>query len=152
MRLLCDEMLARVGRWLRIAGYDTEWCEKGTPDDVVLITAMADGRILLSCDRIFVERANEEVEAYYQESAELKVWVPFLEEALGIDWEHALWSRCIQCNTPIVAHEGERPANAPDDKELFTCPKGCGVFWEGAHARRYKERLDAVRAEVAQSL
>ena len=36
MKFLCDEMLAEVGRWLRIAGYDTEIVEKSIVDGEIL--------------------------------------------------------------------------------------------------------------------
>ena len=32
LRFLCDEMLAGLGRWLRIAGYDTAIARRGRRD------------------------------------------------------------------------------------------------------------------------
>jgi uncharacterized protein with PIN domain len=51
MRLLCDEMLKRVGRWLRAAGYDVAIVEDGARDDDLLKRATAEHRLLLTCDR-----------------------------------------------------------------------------------------------------
>jgi uncharacterized protein with PIN domain len=145
MRFVCDEMLARVGRWLRIAGYDTVWCERGAPDDDVLALAREGGRILLSADRQLVARCAPDVRALHVPSARLAVCVPLLERELGVDWQLAPWSRCIQCNVPIISHEGARPAHAPLDKALFACPSCGKVFWEGAHATRFSDRLRALR-------
>src|SRR5689334_350075 len=36
LRLMCDEMLLRLGRWLRAAGYDTAFAAGGA-DDAALI-------------------------------------------------------------------------------------------------------------------
>ena len=41
LRLLCDEMLAGLGRWLRLAGYDTEIAERGCRDRDILEQAHA---------------------------------------------------------------------------------------------------------------
>ncbi|MBV9968267.1 MAG: DUF5615 family PIN-like protein, partial [Alphaproteobacteria bacterium] len=54
MRLFCDEMLARLGRWLRAAGYDTGIAEGGLPDSVLVARCLAEGRILLTRDRHLV--------------------------------------------------------------------------------------------------
>ncbi|MFC1747188.1 Mut7-C RNAse domain-containing protein [Pseudomonadota bacterium] len=38
-KFLCDEMLQRVGRWLRVAGYDTLIAVPGTPDRELIALA-----------------------------------------------------------------------------------------------------------------
>ena len=39
LRLLCDEMLKGVGRWLRAAGYDAAIVDDGAGDDALLARA-----------------------------------------------------------------------------------------------------------------
>jgi uncharacterized protein with PIN domain len=56
VRLLCDEMLKGIGRWLRAAGYDTAIARDGTADDELLARARAEDRILLTCDRALAAR------------------------------------------------------------------------------------------------
>lgn len=51
VKLLCDEMLDRLGRFLRAAGYDTAIAAPGTPDEALLARAAAEGRVLVTCDR-----------------------------------------------------------------------------------------------------
>lgn len=146
MRLLCDEMLARVGRWLRIAGYDTVWCEQGSDDDVVLARAIAEERVLLSADRELIQRAEGRVPSLHVPNARLDVCVPLLQRALGVDWQRDPWSRCVRCNTVIVEHHGFRPPNAPNDKPLFRCVTCERVYWEGGHATRFSDRLGELRS------
>ena len=55
LRLLCDEMLAGLGRWLRLAGYDTEIAGRGRRDRDILEQAHAKQRVLLTRDRRVVE-------------------------------------------------------------------------------------------------
>jgi hypothetical protein len=61
LRFLCDEMLAGLGRWLRIAGYDTAIAARGCRDRDLVEQAHAEQRILLTRDRRLVEirRAND---------------------------------------------------------------------------------------------
>jgi hypothetical protein len=60
LRFLCDEILAGLGRWLRIAGYDTAIAARGCRDCDLVEQAHAEQRILLTRDRRLVEirRAN----------------------------------------------------------------------------------------------
>lgn len=55
LRFLCDEMLAGLGRWLRIAGYDTAIAERGRRDRDLVEQAHAEWRILLTRARRLVE-------------------------------------------------------------------------------------------------
>ena len=51
MHLFCDEMLARLGRWLRAAGYDTAIAEGGMPDTALIARCVTEPRVLLTRDR-----------------------------------------------------------------------------------------------------
>jgi len=146
MRFLCDEMLSRLGQWLRIAGYDAISCPRGASDDEVLSRAVADDRILLSSDRGLIDRVPDGRRALRVPDARLAACVPLLERELGVDWELAPWSRCVECNVLIEAHRGPRPSYAPVDRELFVCPSCERVFWEGAHASRFEKRLHEMRS------
>jgi uncharacterized protein with PIN domain len=44
VRLYCDEMLTRLGRWLRAAGYDTAIAESGLADTGIIAQCAAEGR------------------------------------------------------------------------------------------------------------
>ena len=50
-RLLCDEMLRGLGRWLRAAGYDTVIAEGGLPDRALAKRCAKENRVLLTKDR-----------------------------------------------------------------------------------------------------
>src|SRR5438552_9475862 len=90
VRLLCDEMLARLGRWLRAAGYDTEIAAGGMPDRALLARCAAEGRVLLTRDRhlaaIAVARGVR-VLRLSESSIEAQARTPRQEH--GIDWQRA---------------------------------------------------------------
>jgi uncharacterized protein len=58
LRLLCDEMLKGIGRWLRAAGYDAAIADESARDDELLARAGAENRVLLTCDRRLAARAG----------------------------------------------------------------------------------------------
>lgn len=51
MRFLCDEMLVRLARLLRAAGYDAAMAPAGTRDDELLRIAHHEKRLLLTRDK-----------------------------------------------------------------------------------------------------
>lgn len=61
MRFLCDEMLVRLARLLRSAGYDTYLAAGGEPDPELLKVAVREGRILLTRDKRLAVSAPESV-------------------------------------------------------------------------------------------
>jgi uncharacterized protein with PIN domain len=73
---MCDEMLARLARLLRAAGYDASLAEAGMPDAALLALAKAEGRVLLTRDRRLagtagVETLAIEADAPQEQAAEL---------------------------------------------------------------------------------
>lgn len=54
-KLLCDEMLMRLGRWLCAAGYDTAIAASGSSDRALFEEARLEGWLLVSRDRKLAE-------------------------------------------------------------------------------------------------
>lgn len=145
-RLLCDEMLMRLGRWLRAAGYDTGIAAKGSNDRALFEQARSEGRLLISRDRKFAEYRDAGRHVLVLNCNTLPECAAELKARLGIDWEHRPFSRCLVCNTPVKdAEECHRlmiPAQSLQFHDpLYYCP-GCGrVYWGGSHVRRMRKRL-----------
>jgi uncharacterized protein with PIN domain len=153
MRLYCDEMLLRVGKWLRAAGYDTAIATRGAPDETVVAEAVAQERVLLTCDKRMLPLLEKSGVAYLLlETSRARDAVPVLAEILGVDMQgFAAWSRCLACNVlledmPAGALPEEWKARVPHDKELYRCPACKHVYWEGSHVKRLDARLDEIRA------
>lgn len=140
MRLLCDEMLQRLCRWLRAAGYDAALPAPGAADKDVFQQALAHDRLLLTRDRGFLDRREARSRVFYFETTEIDAQARLLRDELGIDWLREPFSRCLLCNTPLErVEERERPPKAVG--ALLRCP-GCDkVFWEGSHVQRMRSRL-----------
>lgn len=145
-RLLCDEMLHRLGRWLRAAGYDTVIAGNGTADGAILAQAQAEDRVLVTRDRALAARAGPAVRTFALDSDRLDEGARQLRDRLGIDWCRAPFTRCLVDNTPLRAAEPSEHARVPPgahapDGTLTTCP-ACGrLYWPGGHVRRMLARL-----------
>src|SRR5207253_5667986 len=85
VRLYCDEMLARLGRWLRAAGYDTAIAEGGLVDAEIIARCAAEDRTLLTRDRHLAAIAESRVPVVRLTETDLAGQARALRAALGID-------------------------------------------------------------------
>ena len=145
MRFLCDEMLLRLARLLRAAGYDTYLAEGGRPDAELLRIAREENRVLVTRDKRLAAQAHPRgvlVRGHgaYAEAESLTAVLP-------IDWRLAPFSRCIVDNALLrdafPADLARAPAAALSRPGPFRACPACGrVYWQGSHVRRLGERLD----------
>lgn len=150
MRFLCDAMLGGLAKWLRAAGYDAA-CARGEPDGEIVRRAMEEGRVILTCDGGFVERAPVR---------DGRVGVLLLPQELSVEEQlrlvagrfglRRLPSRCMECNGELAGASpeevaGEVPPGVAGRQRVFFRCSGCGrVFWYGSHWERIGGRLGRV--------
>lgn len=150
MRFLADEMLTRLARLLRAAGYDTVLAGGGAPDEALLHLARREHRILLTRDKALAARA-----------APASVLVAGrgpveearrLGETLPVDWTYAPFTRCVMDNALLAQASPDEVARMPPEAQarpgpFRRCP-ACGrLYWPGSHVRRMTERLAALAAD-----
>jgi len=146
-RFLCDEMLQRVGRWLRAAGYDTAIAESGEADSVLLQQARLQQRLLLTRDKGMPLHQGGDEYVVLLEGNRLQGLLKELTERLAIDWHYRPFSRCMECNTPLIEAPAEMESRVPaeairKDETLLYCPHCDKVYWEGSHVKRMRIELD----------
>ena len=142
MKLLCDEMLKGLARWLRAAGYDTVIAD-GETDRELLEQALRENRLLLTRDRHLARYTDAPGHVCLLEGDNLDAWARQLRRQCHIDWLHRPLSRCLLCNLPLQTVTHPIAHLPPDvrDGPLCHCP-GCGrIYWRGGHARRMLDRL-----------
>lgn len=148
MKFLCDEMLGRLGRWLRAAGYDTVIAADGMTDAALLTQARDEGRRFLTRDRKILEHKDAARHVTLLSEGTVAAQARWLTAELGINWHHAPFSRCLVCNTALAPAprdaRDQMPPRAQDTAgPVMQCP-GCGrVYWRGSHYRRMKGVLHA---------
>jgi hypothetical protein len=154
-RFLCDTHLGKLGRRLRLLGFDTLLAQDPTGedpgDDALVRIARAQHRILLTRDRGLLARADL-THALEVPQAPVDAQLRDLIQRLHLQPAAAPFSRCTCCNTPIeLADPAQLPALpagvlARQDR-FWHCP-GCGrTYWEGSHHRRMRALVDEMLRE-----
>jgi len=146
LRFLCDEMLIRLGRWLRASGYDTVIAEPGTADRELVARACHEGRWLLTRDRKMAEFRRAKDCVILLSANDVPTQVAQLGRHLPVDWLHAPFSRCLVCNAPLETADPARLAEVPAGSResldaLYACSECRRLFWHGSHVRRMRARL-----------
>ena len=146
VQLFCDEMLARLGRWLRAAGYDTAIAEGGLADAAIIARCAAEGRSLLTRDRQLAAIAVSRVPVLRLAETSLPGQARTLRTALGADWQYAPFTRCLVDNAPLAPAPPETAAAVPEKSRaaggpLRLCPECGRLYWPGGHVRRMLARL-----------
>jgi uncharacterized protein len=146
LRLLCDEMLRGLGRWLRAAGYDTVIAEGGLPDRAILAHCADEDRVLLTKDRHLAATVGGAVSVILVPGDGIDAAARALRTAFGLDWQHAPFTRCLVDNRSLEIAAPELAALVPERSRpaggrLRVCPECGRVYWPGGHVRRMQQRL-----------
>ena len=148
VKLLCDEMLTRLGRWLRAAGHDTAIAAPGSEDGVLLRQAVAEDRLLLTRDGHLAAHPGRGRRVQRLAADGVQAQARELRDRLGVDWLLAPFTRCVVDNAVLrAATPADRtaaPAGALAQGGPFTtCPQCRRLYWPGSHHRRMRARLEA---------
>lgn len=146
-RFFCDEMLQRLGRWLRAAGYDTLIAAAGADDRELVAQACAEERWLLTRDRHMAEFRNGGGRVVLLAHNTLPGVVAEVSERFAIDWSVKPFSRCLECNTPVIPATGAQRRQLPAgalrlSDQAWYCPHCDKLYWEGGHVRRMRHTLE----------
>ena len=107
-------MLARLGRWLRAAGYDTVIAGGGLPDHLLAARCAAGDRVLLTKDRQLFAAAQGIARVLLVAGDGIDETALRLRNALDIDWQHAPFTRCIVDNAPLTSAQPELTVRIPE--------------------------------------
>jgi len=142
-RLLCDAMLGRLAKWLRLLGYDTAY-ERDAPDNRLARRARAEGRVLLTRDHELARRRG--LETLLIESEELEEQIQQVKDELGTS--PGPMTRCSVCNVPLEEVAPDEVADRLPPYVLRThdrfrrCPSCGRVYWAGSHIDSMNEQVD----------
>ncbi|WP_435069444.1 Mut7-C RNAse domain-containing protein [Haloplanus sp. C73] len=150
-RFLCDAMLGKLARYLRMCGHDTAYAlDRGVEaDDDIATLARREDRRLLTRDADLAARtdgairlAAKDIEGQLREldAAGVRLSLPDAPR------------RCGRCNGALdpVDSAASTPDHAPDPSEtdVWECVS-CGAhFWKGSHWDDVRARLASVTQSV----
>ena len=152
-RFLCDEMVVRMGKWLRVAGYDTMIAPAGADGRDLLDAAIREDRTLLTRDRKFLERKGAAGVVLLLSGNDLNSWILQLSQQLQVDWLFAPFSRCLLCNGGLKSGIGPHGNSVPgyvvrEHISAFHCESCAKPYWEGGHVERMRRKLLLFQAMV----
>jgi hypothetical protein len=143
-RFLCDAMLGKLARYLRMCGYDTAYAldRDVEADDAVRALARREGRRLLTRDVDLSARADgairlteRGIDGQLRELRAAGVTLSLPETP----------RRCGRCNGPLcrVSASASTPTDVPDPTEtgVWQCERCGGYFWKGSHWDDVRDRL-----------
>jgi len=142
MRFICDAMLGRLARRLRLLGFDTVYARSAS--------ALEEYR-RKEADRVLLTRRSR-IEANARmvriESEHVVEQLREIKALIGptIDTER-IFRRCIECNTELIeAEKTEIESRVPEfvyhaHARFRVCPSCGRVYWEGSHTESMKRVL-----------
>ena len=130
-RFLVDIPLQRLGRWLRAAGYDTEFAHDNDSDYTLLRTAINQGRLLLTQNPGLAELRRAEGTVILLDGDNLEDCAEELSAHIYLDWEHDPFSRCTVCNGQLDSRDTNH-----------YCPTCKQVIWDGSYLNDMRQQLD----------
>src|SRR5262245_31310423 len=142
-KFIADVMVGKLARWLRMLGYDVLYSNR-FEDDEILQIALDENRILLTRDVELHRRGGSHSllidDDHYEDQIRQVISAFALKEAVA-------FSRCAECNTPLVDTDKESvflriPPYVYLTQEHFAVCPGCDrVYWRGSHADQIQEKI-----------
>lgn len=156
MKFLCDQMLSRIGKWLRAAGHDTYIVTEPISDKDVVDLALAEVRFLVTRDRHFLKMKASLSYLIYLKNNDFESCIHELNHCIYIDWLYAPFSRCLICNSLLAkpnSHDliEQTPSRIRQQKkEFWYCPTCEKIYWEGSHSTNMLHQLIKLQNEANQ--
>ena len=148
LRFLCDEMLTALGKWLRIAGYDTAILEPGTADSEILQLAIEENRLLITRDHHFLKMKDAEDVVVFLVANSLDDCAAELRQRLNLNWIYHPFTRCVQCNSLLVESDNQDlwervPSDVSHFSKIWHCPQCNKIYWQGSHTDKMIIQLES---------
>jgi uncharacterized protein len=152
MKFLVDQMMGKLCKWLLILGYDTE-LNKETDFRKVKQICLEENRIFItkSIKNFKLAGLNNALLVNSDNSnKQLEIMITFLNLKLNLNLNLNLFSRCLECNTPVIKIEKENLMNRVPEKsyefndEFNECPKCKKIYWKGTHYINTIKKLEKI--------
>src|SRR5512146_2735158 len=129
-RFLCDEMLGRLCRYLRAAGYDALLANGGRHDREWLRQCHEQGRYFLTQDQLVREHKAALNVAVILPQGDIDQLAARLCAHFPLDWLSHSFTRCLVDNTPLQTADAAALERVPADalrphEPVSLCP-ACG--------------------------
>ncbi len=154
MKILCDQMLGTLAKWLRIFGFDTYYADRNTNDSDLIQIAKKENRALITRDKELVYNAKREnLKTIKLESKDLDEQIKKVIHFFKPDPEKYL-TRCLICNSILSKISKEKVKNKVAEKifenneNFLFCKKCKKIYWRGTHYEKMLSKLKQLQKTV----
>ena len=151
MKILCDQMLGTLAKWLRILGFDTFYVNVEMSDEDLLNIAKGENRTIFTRDKELIIRGKKKNQNFMAiETTDLDLQLNQVLKHVNID-EKSILSRCTLCNTVLDTVEknkaqGKIPSKVFENNEKFWfCSKCNKFYWMGSHYNEMINKIDKIK-------
>jgi len=143
MKFICDFMLGKLAKYLRMCGYDTVFI-KYIKDDKLLKIALETNRLILTRDKKIIERKlikNGSVKSLLILSTNIADQLRQIKNTFNIVFQVKL-VRCIDCNTKLLPINKKEIKNClpiyiyENHKDFLFCQNCKKIYWNGTHVKK----------------
>jgi len=146
-RFMVDHMLIRLGKYLRIIGYNAAW-ERGVRTHALIARANAENRVFLTRNTHIAGQYPRPEKVFVLKEADPVKQFQIVVAEFRLDPRERLFSKCIRCNVfleKVSDREKIRAFVHPNVYArfdvFFACPKCGTVFWKGTHVTNTCRKL-----------
>ncbi len=143
IKFICDGMLGKLCKLLRIIGIDCAYSNEGM---AIVVTARKEGRVILTCNSLLRRREG----VFFIEAVKPEEQLREVVETHGL-WDEIMpFSRCIVCNQeliPVRKHEvkGRVPYYTYQNFDDYAECKKCNrVYWKGSHYQKMLKEVEEI--------
>jgi uncharacterized protein with PIN domain len=148
MKLLCDQMLGSLAKWLRIFGLDTFYANSEITDEELLEIAKKENRTIITRDKELTQKAKKEnIEVIQIKIIDLEEQINQVLNLIKID-KKLILTRCTICNSLVKKInksevEGKVPRKVFENNDKFWFCNKCNKFyWTGSHYDKINEKIN----------
>ena len=144
LRFLLDVHLGKLGRGLRLLGFDAAMGE--IPDEALARRAAAERRVLLTRDVGLLKRGAV-THGYFVRERLLQAQLVEIVRRFDLRRQLRPFTRCLVCNSPLSPIDFEEarahvPPRVSERHREFKRCEGCGrIYWAGTHHARLALRV-----------
>ena len=156
MKLLCDQMIGTLAKWLRILGFDTFYANDTMADDELLLIAKKEQRLIISRDKELIARGKKKnLTTIWIKTTNLDEQLYQILKIISID-EKIVLSRCTLCNTVLETRtkssaEGKVPRKVFENNDTFWICNKCNKFyWKGSHYDKIVSKIKDIKQNTTQ--
>ncbi len=152
-KFIADANVGRLGKWLRVLGYDTLLLDTHSDDNQLVRLAYEQGRVILTKDTHILRRrivTEGVVPTMFIQDDDVESQLRQVVTTLGLDTNGRAFSRCIECNQPLETRDKAAVADQVPpyvyltQREFAQCPLCHRVYWQGTHWQRMRQKVESL--------